>query len=71
MKCSVKLQGRRAEFESPHTDDEAILALRTLVATRQDMNDFARDMLRMLNRRNRLSRSQLDWIHWFALNPNE
>ena len=41
MKCSVKLEGCHAEFESPYTDDEAIRALRALVVTRPDINDLA------------------------------
>ncbi len=68
---TVKLDGRRVEFESPFRDEEAIVALCALLATRRDMNDFASRLVRKANRGNRFSRTQLDWVHWFALNPND
>jgi hypothetical protein len=71
MICSIKLDGRRVEFESPYADEEAILALRALLPTRRDMNNFGRELVERPNWRNRLSRVQLDWVHWFALNPNK
>jgi hypothetical protein len=71
MLCTVKLEGGRVGFESPYSDEEAILALRAHIVARLDMRQFGRDLLRQLNRGNRLSRIQLDWVHWFALNPNE
>jgi hypothetical protein len=71
MICTVKLDEGRVEFESPYSDDQAAHALRAHVAVRRDMRRFGRDLHKLLGRGKHLSRAQLDWVHWFALNPNE
>lgn len=67
MRCTVTIKGHSVTFESPYTDDVAIRNLRARMARGIIMSSFADNLLQKVEKGERLSRCQLNWVHKLVL----